>query len=161
MSKAADLADAIVDFLNNASRDFSQVFDAERLATPIFTNEILETLSVVVYTGTRASERRARGRGRGDDGEFGHIYKPVVSVQKKIVPNSAETRKATADELLLLTEEIESAFEDRALLTGLETATSLTFIGFSEGQSERDSYDDLLLHQNGVFANWITLTFED
>lgn len=154
MSKATDLADAIVDLLNDDDNDFSEEFEATRQAVPISDPLKLQTLTVTVFAGTKSSTRRTRGG-------FEHTYKPIIAVQKKISQNDDATRKAESDELMLLVDEIEALVEDEERIEAVEESQELSFQGFDEATQDEEVYNSLLLREQGVFAKPIVLQFQD
>jgi hypothetical protein len=150
MSKAIDLADAIVTLLNTAT-DYSMQFEARRRTVPIVKvdDPLLKTVQVSVFTGVRSADRRSR---RG----FANVYKPVIAVQKKLDSQDEAGRLAESDALQGFVEEIETELEAID-----EPLVGLGFIGFDESAAERDSYSADLLRANGIFAAILGLEFHD
>ena len=148
MSKREELADAIVALLNAQDAGFSQNFEAKRRTAPYTKPEEIATVKVTVFTGVKSSERRTRAG-------FGHTYKPLVVVQKRLPASDESGRLVESDEMQTLVEEIEAHFE------ALEDSVSgLVFVGFDESDAERESYDLEHMRMN-VFSSAISLEFQD
>ncbi len=149
MSRSVDLADAIVELLNSEDAEWSLEFVALRRAVPIFDFAKLTDLQVSVFSGTRSADRRTRS-------EFGKVYKPTVSIAKKLRGGNDSQRLTESDSLQTLAEEIEALLEsdDNAELAGLN------FQGFNENELERDSYSIELLRSESVFEVIIGLQYE-
>ena len=151
MSTSTDLADAIVELLNDEDNTYSMEFEALRRAVPIVKvdDPVLKTIQVSVFTGVRSADRRTRGG-------FLSVCKPVIAIQKKLDSHDEAGQLAESDSLQGLVEEIETLLQ---AIT--EPLTGLSFIGFDESASERDSYSVELLRSQGVFAAVIGLEFHD
>lgn len=144
MSKATDLADALVTWLNG--KDYALSFEAKRRLFPALEIKSPE-LFVSLFAGPRSSERITRE-------SWSHTYTAFLVVQQKIDAKDAETTQQ-ADDLSDLVEAIETDLE--ALEDEL---AELTFQGFDEAV-ERLPFSEEHLQQVGVFSAVVGLEFAD
>jgi hypothetical protein len=147
MSKAVDLANAVVTALNDAGLSIG--FEAKRRAVPFMaTDKALQTLQVSVFTNTRSAVLASRAG-------FIHTYKPVISLVKKLAAAEDDARLVEVDGLTDLASEIETVIQNY----DWQTAVQLTFMGFDEEQ-DRDTYGIEPLRTAGCFALPMLLEFQ-
>lgn len=117
---------------------------AKRRSVPFEANaKELADLQVAVYVGSKATNQQTRGARL-------HVYKPVVTVAKRLKHNDDERQTGEADELLDLVAAIETA-------VGVDLA-GCSFQKFDE-ESDRDIYNVDALRFTGCFAVPIGLEF--
>lgn len=146
MSTSVDLANAIVELLNDADNEFSLPFTAARRSAPFTVNELeqLHSVVVAVFTGAKKSERATREH-------FSRTYRPVVAVTQYLDATDQNTEQSQADALEQLVEEIEDVLEDQDL-------ADLSFVSFDE-EGDRAPFSDEALQNLRVFVTAITLEY--
>jgi len=142
MSKSAELAQAIVDAINAATLPIA--VDAKRRSTPFSEDDQeLADVQVSVYVGTKATSQNTRGTRL-------KVYKPVVTVTKRLTNAADAIQTEEADQLIDLVNAIEEA-------VGV-TLAGCGFQKFDEEQ-DRDSYNMAALQLSGCFAVPIVLEY--
>lgn len=144
-SVSVDLADAVVDHMNTQA--FEGQKGCKRLAFPKLKISEGDGLVFSVFVGPRSSERITRGA-------WIHNYMCFVVVQRKLTSTEAD-ETSEVDDLASTVEAIETSFEDATA-----DFAAMEFIGFDSG-ADRLPFNLELLHDTGVFAAVITLTFSD
>ncbi len=145
-SVRVDLADAIVDLLNDGGNQFILTFVAQRKSAPLTAIELseLKDLSVLVFTGSSKLERVTRG-------SYGKTYKPIVAIQRLLTDETPEGNEAIVDQLEELVEQIEAVLED-------EDLADLSFVGFDDEQ-DREAYNAEALQNLSFFTTAIQLEY--
>jgi hypothetical protein len=137
-SKNVELADAIVEKLNDGTTTFEFAFEAVRREAPYSSKELEDLSEVVVsvFTGSVKAERVTRRR-------YSKTYKPAVVIQRYLNGGTEEANQALVAQLHTLAEQIETVLEP-------EDFADLSIVGFNEEQ-DRPPYNLEMLMDNNVF----------
>lgn len=142
-SKRGDLADALVDLLNDEENEFVLQFEAAKRSAPLTAIELRKAdgVQVFVFTGSSKSERVERKR-------FSKTYKPVISIQRALKEATAESAEAVVEQLNELVEQIEEKIEGTSSLAGLSLESL-------DDDQDREAYNVEALADMNFYATTI------
>ena len=149
-SVGVDLAEAVTAWLNDVDNapdgGWVQSFEAERTAAQLSLAELesLNNLRVLVFSGPVRAERVGR---KGQP--FKKTYKTTVAVHRRLDHGTYAANLELADQLVELTEQIETQLEDADF-------DDLSFVAFNEEQYN-DAYSADVMQTANLFVHAVTL----
>ena len=147
MSAASiDLADAIVELLNDDSNSYVMSFKAERALAPLTEEELEKAgeVRVLVFPGARRREPATRGHSAKS-------YQPVVGIQRALKEATPESNEELSVKLTELVEQIEDVLDG-------EDLAGLSFVNM-DGEQYSEIYNAEAMRDMSFFAAAIQLEY--